>query len=165
MDRDLIICDIKAVTYYTDKDFEKKTDKQLYAMKCRIFTDIARFRTEIINYFLEHPEERLMSDQDVKTLNYNDLASLRKELGLAKKKVKSTVEAPELAAKARKSVKSKDVRQLTIDVIQSQDNYETQECLLYMDEIIQMGYGDYSREELMNMGIIPLDMEEDHLKK
>jgi hypothetical protein len=28
-----------------------------------------------------------------------------------------------------------------------------------------MGYGDYTREELMDMGIIPLDMEEDHLKK
>ena len=165
MDRDLIICDIKAVTYYTDKDFEKMTDKQLYAMKCRIFTDITRFRKEIIQYFIDHPEERVMSNQDVNTLNYNDLASLRKELGLAKKKVKSTTEAPELASKARKKVKETDTRQLSLTVIKAQDEYERQECLLYMDEIIQMGYGDYSREELMNMGIIPLDMEEDHLKK
>ncbi len=164
MNRDAIIRDIKAVTFYDDKVFIGKTDNQLYAMRCRIFTDMDRYYREIYKYFHEHPEERIMDDQDLKQLNYNELADLRKRLGLGKKKVKSSVNASDVASKAKKVVHDMEPKQLTLDIIFAQDAYEEREMFLYREEIEQMGYEDYSEEDLRKMGIIPLE-KENHLKK
>ena len=160
-----VICDIKAVTHYTDKDFEGKTYNQLCAMRSRIFTAIDMYYKEILRYFREHPEERTMSNQDLKLLNYNELADLRRELGLARKRVTKVSEAPETAKKAREVVARKEVRELARDIIVSEDQYETQECFLYAEEIREMGYADYTKDQLLRMGIIPLEVEESHLKK
>jgi hypothetical protein len=160
-----VICDIKAVTHYTDEDFEGKTYKQLCAMRARIFTAIDMYYKEIVRYFREHPEERTMSNQDLKLLNYNELADLRRELGLARKRVTKVSEDSELVKKARELVARKEVRELARDIIVSEDQYETQECFLYAEEIRELGYADYTRNQLLRMGIIPLDIEESHLKK
>lgn len=160
-----VICDIKAVTHYTDEDFEGKTYKQLCAMRARIFTAIDMYYKEIVRYFREHPEERTMSNQDLKLLNYNELADLRRKLGLARKRVTKVSEDSELVKKARELVARKEVRELARDIIVSEDQYETQECFLYAEEIRELGYADYTRNQLLRMGIIPLDIEESHLKK
>lgn len=165
MKREIIICDIKAVTHYKDLDFEGKSDSQLFAMRCRILADMDRYYREIVKYFKEHPEARTMSDEDLKLLNYNELSDLRNKLGLGRKKVTKTEPNLDTAKKGRKSVAKKSVKDLSLDIIKAQDEYERQETLLYMKEIIEMGYGDYTREELFKIGIIPLDMDEGHLKK
>ena len=165
MDRELIICDIKAITNYSDKDFDKKSTEQLFAMRSRIISAMSMYYREIVTFFKEHPDKRTMSDQDLKLLNYNALSDLRNKLGLSKRKVKKTEEGTEVAKKARKAVKGKTTKQLSLDVMISNDVSDTHECMLYMDEIIQMGYGDYTRDELMKIGIIPLDMKKSHLKK
>jgi hypothetical protein len=134
-------------------------------MRARIFTAIDMYYKEIFRYFREHPEERTMSNQDLKLLNYNELADLRRKLGLARKRVTKVSEDSELVKKARELVARKEVRELARDIIVSEDQYETQECFLYAEEIRELGYADYTRNQLLRMGIIPLDIEESHLKK
>lgn len=166
MSRQQIIADIKAMTNYGDDDFRNLSEYQLLAMRTRISDAIDRYRKEIITFYKEHPELGFVPKEDIYSLNYNDLANYRRELGLTKKKVKKTLDAPHVAKKARESIHSRSTRDVARDIIVSEEQYEQLEMFRYMSEIREMGYGDYSREELARIGIIPLDMEEEsHLKK
>lgn len=165
MNRNQIIADIKAMTSYGDKVFVSESDNQLLAMRSRIHSAIIRYRQEIEEYYESHPSEIPISKEELYSLNYNELADLRKRLNIGKKKVTSSVPAGDIASKARDVLRSKSTSEVARDIIVSQEQYE-QEMFLTRDEIQQMGYEDYSRDELMQLGIFPLDYEEEsHLKK
>lgn len=136
---------------------------QLFSMYKRTQERMDSYPKEIIAYYNEHPEIYVRpTEEEIRAMKYEELSSLRKELGIKAKrgkKVSKTVEAKDTAEKARHSLKDKPVTKVAAEVIlgnmsHSEPDY-TQEQFLTPEEI-EMMYpeSDYSPDELAARGII-----------
>jgi isopentenyldiphosphate isomerase len=136
---------------------------QLLSMYKRTKERMASYPEEIIAYYNSHPEIYVRpSDEKIRSMKYEELSRLRKELGIRAKrgtKVTKTVEAKPTADKARKIIKEQPVAKVAAEVIVCNMTYKepdyVQEQFLTPEEI-EMMYpeSDYSMDELAERGII-----------
>ena len=128
---------------------------------------IPKYRREIIKKFEEQPGLRGgISDVTIINMKYNDLSTLRTNLGLNKrgKKVKKVETAPKKTVEqAKKVLKEEKISKTVTKVIESNEQLsledynptafrgETEE--FYTVEEARKAYPGYSYEELLNEGI------------
>ena len=154
MTKDEMISYLKGKTYYTDESLRKIPDYKLYAMYTRIRDSILKYRKELKDYFASHPEVAI-SDNILNSLKYNELSDLRKKYKSSRKKVVQVEETYEDMLKtAQELFKEKTTTEVVKDIITSDP--EDKEMFIYEDEIEEMGYVDYSDEELKRKGVIPI---------
>ncbi len=130
------------------------------------------YPSEIHNYLLSHPEAAYYSLKELKAMTYIELSSLRKSLGISKRKTKtsqkvtSTAKAPkETISEAKQVFQSESVstsaKKIYLSSLQHDIEFAVQPNddpqILTVEEIIQM-YGEDlpSIEYLMNQGIVPI---------
>ena len=140
-----------------------KNHSQLFSMYKRIKERMHKYPIEIIEYYNNHPEIYVRpTDEEIKKMSYNELAELRKYLGIKKltKKVVKTEQAEAVAKKAHKVLEEKSITELATEIIISNTNYEREhdfehESFLTKEEIAMMYPGEeLSADELADLGII-----------
>jgi len=135
---------------------------------------IPKYRQEIIKKFNEQPGLRGgISDVTINNMKYNDLSTLRTNLGLNKrgKKVKKQEPAPQKTIEqAKKVIKEEPVAKTAAKAIQEaqlsfddllpvEPEHEIEE--FYTVEEARQAYPEYTKEELASVGVHVLDQDAD----
>lgn len=152
-------------TYYSEEYLRGiKNHAQLFSMYNRTKERMHEYPKEIIAYYNNHPEIYVRpSDEEIRSMRYEQLSNLRKELGIRKKtakKVTKTTEAKSTADKARQALREQSTTKVAAQVIVSNMAYEEEhdydhEQFLTPEEIEMMYPGEeLTADELADRGII-----------
>ncbi len=163
-----MIAFLKENTTYTDEQIPRKKDEQLFRMYSRIMEAIPQYIEEIFKA-TNDPSYIGMRyrREELQKLKYNELAAIRKNLGIRKtrKKVISREAAFEKTVnEGREIIKQMSLSDLVAKVSEDTEEREHEDFLT--EEEIQAAYGDErpSDEELREKGIINLDHNEKEYK-
>lgn len=144
-------------TYDVDLIFRTKSLKQIAGMCKNIQSAMRKYPKEISDFLDSNPEaEPYYSAEDLYSMTYNELVSVRKKLGIknTRKKVVKQEDASEANQLGIDFVRSEQTNQLCIAIMSSGDD-ERDLQILTEEEIREMYDGEeLSKEDLAKRGIV-----------
>lgn len=150
-----IIDYLEANTTYDIGELVAKSDGQLYNMKKRIEAAMYNYPLEILAYYQAHPTHspRYTLEQ-LKNMKYNQLSEIRQSLKIRKSnKVKSSIPAEGVAAKARETIKEEPTSEVVKDIVRSnqeQIEIEPEEEYQFITKVEAVAmYGDDISDEFL----------------
>lgn len=154
---------------YYEESFKRKDNEDIPSYRARVFRIASRvyecmgqYPKEIYAYLKKHPENYQYTMEELKALTYKELASLRKSLGISKRRGKKVVKettAGETYERGLNYVRGTSTTQLAASAIVSatEEIEDTKEESILSEEEIAFMYGEDmpNLETLRSQGIVP----------
>lgn len=140
---------------------------KIFRIASRVKDCLSYYPREILDYLSTHPSAPQYTKEYLGMLTYRELAEIRTELGISKRKSRKKVERVEPAIsttqKGLQSIRSRTAAEVAYSAITSaHDEIDTKDEAILTEEEIAFMYGDDmpSLEELRRSGIVPEFSEE-----